>query len=253
MQVFIIEDEKTAADRLIYLLHAYDPTITVAGTAESIEEAVKWLNTRTPPDFVLMDIQLADGYSFEIFKQTSLHCPVIFTTAFDQYALEAFRYLSIDYILKPVTAEALARAINKLKGLTIQRSALSGYERIGDHFAQAVQAARYKERFLAKIGQRVYLLKTSHIAWFEADNKIVHVIDREGDKYLVDYTLEKLVTLLDPDQFVRINRRFIIHHDAVDHMKPYIGNRMQISLCAGKKTEQVVVSRDRVSVLKEWA
>jgi two-component system, LytTR family, response regulator LytT len=253
MQVFIIEDEKTAADRLIYLLREYDPSIVVSGTAESIEEAVQWLNTRPMPDLILMDIQLADGYSFDIFKQIRLNCPIIFTTAYDQYALEAFRYHSIDYILKPVTAEAMARALNKLKGMSNFLGASNRYEKVGESFTQTLQAAAYKDRFLARIGQRIYLVKATEIAWFEADNKIVHLIDREGDKYLVDYTLEKLSVLLDPAEFVRINRRFIIHHHAVDHMKPHIGNRMQINLVAGKKTEQVVVSRDRVTVLKEWA
>jgi two-component system, LytTR family, response regulator LytT len=253
MNVLIIEDEQAAAERLVYLLRQYDPTITVAGVAESIEDAVNWFKTKALPDVVLMDIHLADGYSFEIFNQVVLNRPVIFTTAYDNYAMEAFKYFSVDYILKPVTSEALAQAMNKLAQMAISLPSNQLYRRMGQTFAQQLEAKKYKERFLAKIGQRIYFVQAAEIAWFEADNKLVHLVDKEGNKYLVDFTMERLEQLLNPDDFVRISRKYIIHHDAVEHMKPYMGSRMQISLCAGNRKDTAIVSRERVLQLKEWA
>jgi DNA-binding LytR/AlgR family response regulator len=253
MRVLIIEDERPAADRLAYLLHIYDESIEVAGRAESIEEAVLWFNTKPRPDVVFCDIQLADGSSFEIFNRVTVNTPVIFTTAYDQYAMKAFRYFSVDYILKPVTAEALAQALNKLQAMAASLPGNNVYRSLGQDFAAGSPEKKYKERFLAKVGQRIYLVSTDSVAWFEADNKIVNLVDKEGNKYLVDYTMEKLEQLLNPNDFVRINRKFIINHCAVEHIKPYAGNRMQVCMAAGKKTDNVIVSRERVMQLKEWA
>jgi two-component system, LytTR family, response regulator LytT len=254
MTVLIIEDERPAAERLVYLLQQYDRTITVSGVMESIEDAVYWFKTKALPDVVLMDIQLADGYSFDIFNQVTLNRPVIFTTAYDNYAIDAFKYFSIDYILKPVTAEALANALNKLATIS---AGLTGngqiYRNVGDDFMQHLTTKKYKERFVAKIGQRIYFVQSASVAWFEADNKIVYLIDKEGTKYVVDFTMERLEQVLNPEDFVRISRKYIIHHDAVEHMKPYVGNRMQVNLSAGKRADTAIVSRERVMQLKEWA
>jgi DNA-binding LytR/AlgR family response regulator len=252
MKVLIIEDEKPAADRLAYLLHQYDPSIEIAGRAESIEDAVTWLKTKPHPDVVFLDIQLADGYSFEIFNRTAVHIPVIFTTAYDQYAMKAFQYFSVDYILKPVTAEALAKALNKLSAMAATLPGNQVYLSIGEKFSRNLEEKKYKDRFLAKVGQRIYLVSTTNIAWFEADNKIVYLVDKEGNKYVVDFTMEKLSQLLNPVDFVRINRKYIICHSAVEHIKPYAGNRMQVCVTAGKKTDNIVVSRERVVQLKQW-
>jgi DNA-binding LytR/AlgR family response regulator len=252
MKVLIIEDEKPAADRLVYLLHQYEPSIEIAGRTESIEESVNWLKTKPHPDVVFLDIQLADGYSFEIFNRVAIHIPVIFTTAYDQYAMRAFQYFSVDYILKPVTAEALAKALNKLSAMAGGFPGSQVYLNIGEKFTSSMQEKKYRDRFLAKVGQRIYLVASSNVAWFEADNKIVYLIDKEGNKYLVDFTMEKLTQLLNPADFVRINRKYIICHSAVEHIKPYAGNRMQVAVAAGKKTDNIIVSRDRVSALKEW-
>jgi DNA-binding LytR/AlgR family response regulator len=252
MKVLIIEDEKTAADRLAYLLHQYEPSIEIAGRAESIEESVTWLTTKPHPDVIFLDIQLADGYSFEIFNRVAVHVPVIFTTAYDQYAMKAFQYFSVDYILKPVTAEALAKAMNKLSAMAGSFPGSQVYLNIGEKFARNAEEKKYRDRFLAKVGQRIYLVPAANVAWFEADNKIVYLVDTEGNKYVVDFTMEKLVQILNPAGFVRINRKYIICHSAVEHIKPYAGNRMQVCVTAGKKTDNIIVSRDRVSVLKEW-
>jgi two-component system, LytTR family, response regulator LytT len=252
MKVLIIEDEKPAADRLAYLLHQYEPSIEIAGRAESIEDSVTWLKTKPHPDVIFLDIQLADGYSFEIFNRVAVHIPVIFTTAYDQYAMKAFQYFSVDYILKPVTAEALAKALNKLSAMAATLPGNQVYLNIGEKFASSMQEKKYRDRFLAKVGQRIYLVPTTNVAWFEADNKIVYLVDKEGNKYVVDFTMEKLMPLLNPADFVRINRKYIICHSAVEHIKPYAGSRMQVCVAAGKKTDNIIVSRDRVSALKDW-
>jgi two-component system, LytTR family, response regulator LytT len=253
MNVLIVEDEQPAAERLVYLLRQYDRSITICGVVESIEDAVNWFKTKALPDVVLMDIHLADGHSFEIFNQVAVNRPVIFTTAYDHYAMDAFKYFSVDYILKPVTGETLANALNKLSNMAINMPSNQVYRRMGEDFAHQHDVKKYKERFLAKIGQRIYFIQATAIAWFEADNKLVHLVDKEGNKYLVDFTMERLEQLLNPNDFVRISRKYIIHHDAVEHMKPYVGNRMQISLCAGKRKDTAIVSRERVTQLKEWA
>jgi DNA-binding LytR/AlgR family response regulator len=139
MKVLIIEDEKPAADRLAYLIHLYDASIEVTGRVESIEDAVQWFKTKPRPDLVFFDIQLADGYSFEIFNRVSVNIPVIFTTAYDQYALRAFQYFSVDYILKPVTAEALANALNKLSLMAASLPGNNDYRLMGQNFAAALQ------------------------------------------------------------------------------------------------------------------
>jgi DNA-binding LytR/AlgR family response regulator len=253
MTVLIVEDERPAAERLVYLLRQYDSSITVSGMVESIDEAVQWFKTKALPDVVLMDIQLADGYSFEIFNQVSLNRPVIFTTAYDNYAIDAFKYFSVDYILKPVSATALATALQKLANMAAGLPAANAYRSMGEDFMRNLHGKKYKERFLGKVGQRIYFIQAANIAWFEADNKIVHLVDKEGNKYVVDFTMERIEQLLNPDDFVRISRKYIICHDAVEHMKPYVGNRMQVNLTAGKRTDTAIVSRERVVQLKEWA
>lgn len=251
MNVLIIEDEMLAAERLQMLLQQYDPAIRVAAILESIEEAVNWLNTRPHPDLLLVDIHLSDGHSFEIFKKVSLQKPIIFTTAYDNYAIDAFQLFSIDYILKPVNATSLAMAINKYRNLQ-QVFAFKEVTNWPEQLQQSIQN-RYKERFLAKVGQRSFFVLASDVAYFEADNKIVSLVDREGNRYVINYTLEKLEPLLDPKQFFRINRKLIVHCHAIEQVKPYFNNRLKLQLKMQKQEEEMIVSRDRVSEFKIWA
>lgn len=251
MNIMIVEDELLAAERLKLLLKQYDPSINITATLESIEETVKWLQTKPHPDLLLMDIQLSDGHSFEIFKQVKLSRPVIFTTAYDNYAINAFQHFSIDYILKPVTAESLANAIQKYRSL-----AAAFYP--PDYSVWAEQAKenfspRYKDRFLAKIGSRTFFIQTDEIAYFYADNKIVFLADREGNRFIINYTIEKLEPLLDPYLFFRINRKMIIHSKMIDLIKPYYNNRLKISLRNLNLEEDIIVSRERVCAFKKWA
>ncbi|MBL7749544.1 MAG: response regulator transcription factor [Chitinophagaceae bacterium] len=248
MRVIIIEDEKPAAERLKTLLMEYDPAVEVVACLESIEETVLYLKQHTHPDLLLLDIHLSDGHSFEIFKQITYNKPVIFTTAYDQYALDAFKIFSIDYILKPVSLESLAGAMNKLKSLSVSFSAVDL-----NRLLPAWQQSRYKKRFLGKVGQRLFFIDTDNIAFFQADNKIVYLVDREGNRYVVEHTMEKLEEQLDPEYYFRLNRRFIVHIEAIQQVKPYFNSRLKLAVKGAGQTEDMVISRERVAEFKMWA
>lgn len=250
MDAIIIEDEMLAAERLQSLIKNYDASINVVAVLESIEESVQWLQAKPHPDLLFVDIHLSDGHSFEIFKKINLQKPVIFTTAFDNYALDAFHLFSIDYILKPVTAEALATAMNKYKSLAAM--AAVNYSLLSDAVKENF-GTRYKNRFLAKVGQRSFFLQADEVAYFFADNKIVYLVDKEGNRFIINFTLEKLEPLLDPHDFFRINRKMIIHSKAIEQVKPYFNNRLKLSLKGVKADEDIIISRERVGDFKEWA
>ena len=251
MNILIVEDVMLAAERLRLLLKQYDPSIKVLACLESIKETVNWIKTKPHPDLLLMDIQLSDGHSFEIFKQVTINKPVIFTTAFDHYAIDAFRYFCIDYILKPVTAEALAAAIQKYRAMSLA-SLPADYNSLVEKF-QEKTVTQYKDRFLAKVGQRTFFIQTDEVAYFYADNKTIYLADREGNKFIVNYSIEKLERLLDPYYFFRINRKMIVHSKMIDLVKPYLNNRLKLSLKALRMDEDIIVSRERVTAFKKWA
>ena len=251
MDVLILEDELLAAERLQMLIKNYDASVNIVASLESIDDAVQWLQTKPLPDLVFADIHLSDGHCFEIFKKVNLQKPVIFTTAYDSYALDAFRLFSIDYILKPVTAEALAAALNKYKTLA-NGLAVKNYSLLGDSVKENF-GARYKDRFLARVGQRSFFINADEVAYFFADNKVVYLVDAEGNRFIINFTLEKLEPLLDPHDFFRINRKMIIHSKAIEQVKPYFNNRMKLSLKGNRPDEEIIISRERVAGFKEWA
>ena len=251
MTILIVEDEQLAQERLQLLVKNYDAAINIVGCLESVEETVQWLNTKPHPDLILLDIHLSDGESFEIFKRTTTQKPIIFTTAYENYAFDAFKLFSVDYILKPITAEGLAAALNKYKNLTAA-FAPKDYqllmEQVKDNFS-----VNYKNRFLAKVGQRLFFIAASEVAYFAADNKIVFLIDREGNRFVINNTMEKLETELNPKDFFRLNRKIIIHADAIDQIKPYHSNRLKLQVKGVPLTEEIIISRERVADFKQWA
>jgi DNA-binding LytR/AlgR family response regulator len=247
MRVVLIEDEQPAAERLMYLLKQLDASIEVAKHLCSIEESVQWLKENPGPDLLFLDIQLADGFCFEIFKQVDYQKPVVFTTAYNQYALDAFKLFSIDYLLKPVTAESLKAALQKFK--TIQPDAAVNYKQLSTVFDEA----SFKSRFLARAGQKMFFVESNEVNYFQADDKIVFLIDKEGNRLVVDYTLEKLQDLLNPREFFRLNRRVIARYTSIAQIKPYVNSRLKLLLRNGSKTEEVILSRERVHDFKVWA
>lgn len=248
MQVVIIEDETLAAERLQHLLHSYDPQIQVVAHLYSIAESVQWLQTHPHPDLLFLDIQLADGYSFEIFKQVHYRKPIIFTTAFDQYALDAFQLHSIAYLLKPVSAVKLAQSLQKYKELCTPVTA-----KTANALLHTFQQPAYKSRFLARSGQKLYFVQSDDIRYFFADDKVVYLVDKEGNKLLVDYTMEQLEKCLDPKVFFRLNRSYLVHQQSIFQIKPYVNSRYKLMLRSAGKQEEVILSRERVRDFKVWA
>ncbi len=251
MDIIIIEDEQLATERLQILLKQYDPSIRILACLESVEETVNWLRNKTHPDLFLMDIHLSDGNCFDIFKKATTQKPIIFTTAFENYAIDAFRLLSLDYILKPVTSETLAAAINKYKNLSAGFAPVN-YGALKDNIHE-VAAPGYKNRFLGKVGQRLFFIDASDVAYFYADNKIVYLVDREGNRFIVNTTLEKLELVLDPRHFFRINRKVIVHAGVIEQVKASANNRFKLFLKGITTTEDITISRDKMNHFKMWA
>lgn len=251
MEIVIIEDEQLATERLQILLKQYDPAINIIACLESVEEAVNWLRNKRHPDLFLMDIHLSDGNCFDIFKKATTQKPIIFTTAFENYAIDAFRLFSLDYILKPVTSEAIASAINKYKNLSTCFAPVN-YAEVGDSVRQPGRA-KYKTRFLAKVGQRLFFVDANEVAYFYADNKIVYLVDREGNRFILNSTIEKLETLLDPTNFFRINRKIIVHAGVIEQVKTGANNRFKLLLKGIQTSEDITISRDKMGDFKIWA
>jgi len=252
MKLVIIEDEPLAADRLQFLLKQYNPNVQVAATLESIEEAVKWFSHNPKPDLIFSDIQLSDGSAFEIFKRVKISSPVIFTTAFDKYALEAFKVLSIDYLLKPFTLSALTNAMDKLKSLQSQpENVLINKDDVIKLLQQKTRT--YKTRFTGKIGNKLFFIETTNIALFYSENKIVYMLTMDNSRYIAENTLESLEDLLEPASFFRINRSMIINIKTISQVKPYDNNRLLIVMKNNIKPEEAIVSRERVTDFRKWA
>jgi DNA-binding LytR/AlgR family response regulator len=248
MKVYLIEDEAPAANRLSKLIGDLYPGTEILGRADSIESAVRFFSKNIAVDLVFMDIQLADGLSFDIFKQVKLTTPVIFTTAFDQYTLKAFKVNSIDYLLKPIEEGELKNAIDKHLQLKSQTPLLP--QNILSLLAD-LNRPRYRERLMIKKGSQFISVKTSCIAYCYADDKLCFAVDNAGAKYLVEDTLSQLEEQLMPSQFYRINRHMIVQIDAIKKVHSWLGSRLKLEL-APETAVDTVVSRDKVIGFKDW-
>ena len=245
MNVFIIEDEIAALQRLHKLLGQIRPAIEVVGTADSIESAVQLINRGPEPDLMFMDIHLADGSSFEIFKLVRVQKPIVFTTAYDQYALQAFSVHAVDYLLKPIKPEELQRAVEKYR--RIQHPSELDYEKLAKMVSDRVE----RKRFLIRIGQRIKVVDLQEVAYFYTQDKITFLVTYHGKRYPIDYSLEKLEIITEPHRFFRINRQFIIHIEAIDSMYAYSKSRVKIDLQPPCDVE-TVVSTERSPHFKKW-
>ena len=255
MTVLLIEDEAPAADGLVALLGRCDPTIEVVGRLDSVAEAVRWFRAQPPPELVLLDVQLADGLCFEIFEQVAVRCPVVFTTAYDAYALQAFRVLSVDYLLKPLALSDVQRALDKLRQLSGPVPPLAAPAPGPDlrQLAAVFERLRhpYKSRFLVRWNGRMQFRATDEVAYFHAAGHAVRLVGTDGRACLVDYSLDELEPLLDPHEFFRLNRCFTVRLAAVRDVRPYPGSRLRLHLLPPPDTE-VIVSRERVAAFKAW-
>lgn len=245
MKALIIEDETAAARNLQAILREVAPGIEVVDTLESVVESVEWLRANPQPDLLFMDIHLADGDSFRIFRDVEITAPVVFTTAYDQYALEAFKVCSIDYLLKPLNADDVRRALEKLRRL-------SGHER-SEYGArvQALAAGRQESTFLVRVRDRIIPLRREQIAFCYTCNERVTAYGYDGTAYPLDKTLEALQALLPEEKFFRANRQFIVARDAVQEIAVWFGSRLTLRL-AVETPERIVISKARVPEFKAW-
>ncbi|MCE7060613.1 LytTR family DNA-binding domain-containing protein [Dyadobacter sp. CY343] len=257
MNALIVEDEDLSVRRLRKLLTETAPQLSITGVTDSIQETVEWLqNNRKAnnpdPDLIFLDIELSDGQSFEIFNQTDVTSTIIFTTSYDEYALQAFRLNSIDYLLKPVHREDLLRSLQKFERLKAQPEVdpLAGIKKLLEDFRQTT-AVEYRQRFLVKQGQKMLSIEVGEIAYFFTDDRYTFFMTDTNQKLLVDYTLDELAEALDPARFFRINRSMMVSHRAVDKIDPYFGNRLALTLRPAHNKE-ALVSREKVGDFKYW-
>lgn len=249
MRVIIIEDEIPAANRLTRMLQAITDEMEVVRKIDSVEAAVKFLPSIEDIDLIFMDIQLADGLSFDIFQQTQVKAPVIFTTAFDQYTLKAFKVNSIDYLLKPIDEKELEQAVEKYRQLYAKKE--NGFSEKIIKLVQEMNTARFKERLLIKRGQQLSYLKTEATAYCYADGKLCYAVDFSSNKYLLESNLSQLEEQLPPNKFYRINRHLLVNIEAINKVHTWLGGRLKLELLPSASSD-TVVSRERVNGFKDW-
>ncbi len=243
----IIEDEEPAFNRLKKMIGEIDSQLVFLENLGSVKATVEWLQNNPQPDLIFMDIQLSDGNSFEIFKQVKVSSPIIFITAFDQFALEAFKVNSVDYILKPIKKEELAASIEKFNTRKIP---------INFDFNQLLQMmqqpkTQYKERFAVKFGEHLRTIETNDIAYFYTENRVNFFVTFDTKRYVNDFNLDELEALLPPKSFFRINRQFIISIKSIAEMLTYSKSRVLVKLNPPSKLESLV-STERSSEFKSW-
>ena len=250
MKVLIIEDEQPAALQLKKMLTQTDPSVSVIEIIDSVESSVKWLQTFPAPDAIFMDIQIADGLSFDIFNQITITSPVVFTTAFDQYAIKAFKVNAVDYLLKPIDTDELVEVLDKLKK---KRAELASFDN-GEFLKNLLQdfpIKEYKHRFLIKNGQNLTSIDVSDIAYFFSEDGINQFYVFSNKKHIVENTLDELESFLNPKDFFRINRKLIVNINAIQKISPHFNSRLKLSLTPQYRDE-ILVARERVSDFKAW-
>jgi DNA-binding LytR/AlgR family response regulator len=253
VKVVIVEDEKPAAERLEMLLKRVHPDAEILQVLGSVESSVRWFSENPgKADLVFMDIRLTDGLSFDIFKQVRINQPLIFTTAYNEYALEAFRVNSIDYLLKPVSPEDLDRSLNKLSSL--RENLMEGHHRIEyEELARVLGELQksYKSRFMVKVGDHIRSVPIENILLFFADGRVVYILTDQGREYIVDFKMEELDEVLDPEVFFRINRSYSVNINAIRDVIIHSNSRLKILLNREFERE-LIVSREKVNPFKLW-
>jgi DNA-binding LytR/AlgR family response regulator len=246
MKVLVIEDEKPASQKLMRLLGGINPDIEVVEVLKSVEASINWFLHNPKPDLIFMDVQLEDGICFEIFEKTPIHTPIIFTTAYDEYTLKAFKVNSIDYLLKPIDLDELKNAIDKFKTYYAQKVPMA-FESIVTQLQPNT-----KERFLVRIGDHYKSIQTSNINCFYIKERCNFILVDNGKRYAIDYSLDKIEELVDSKSFYRINRSLNIKFTAIQDIIVYSSSRLKILLKEWNENEDIIVSRERVSEFKEW-
>ena len=249
MRILILEDESLAAERIKTMIQEIDGAIEIVGEIKSLEEGEKWFNENETPDLIISDIRLLDGLSFDLFKKVKIETPVIFTTAYDQYAIKAFEVNSIDYLLKPIQKEKLQTSIEK----HIQRTEQNKFPADFDNLYNLIEAQKkaFKSRFMIKAGQKILALPVEKISYFFSQNKLTYAVTKDDKKYPIDQPLEVVGSQLDPKVFFRANRQFLISIESIAEIHPYFKGRMKVEL-SPETTEEIVISSERTPEFKAW-
>lgn len=247
MKVLIIEDERPASQKLVRLLEEIDESIVVVDIIESVEKATNWLLLNPHPDLIFMDIQLQDGTCFEIFENCSIKTPIVFTTAYDEFSLKAFKVNSVDYLLKPIVPDELKNAIEKFKSVHSPKADLTKIETIINQLQN-----KTKERFFIKIGEHYRSVLVSDINCFYIKERCNFINVDKGKNYAVDYSLDKIEQMIDSKMFFRVSRNFLINFSAIQDIIVYSSNRLKIVLANWTEKDEILVSRERVADFKNW-
>jgi DNA-binding LytR/AlgR family response regulator len=248
MNVLIIEDEKPAAQKLSRSLSHINPFVKVQAFLSSVKKTVEWLEQHGAPDIIFMDIELSDGLSFQLFNQVEIKCPIIFTTAYDEYWQEAFEHNGIDYLLKPVKEEKLEAALKKYNNLNAHFS--TNYKKLIDATA-SVSNGKYKKRFLVKRGTDYVSIKSEDIAYFYATHKLVCLVSADGHKYLLDQSLSDIEKQTDPATFYRVNRKYLVNVNAIKRIKAFAKGKLVLEV-EPRLEEEIVVSQENAGAFKQW-
>ncbi len=251
MKILIIEDEELAVKKLQKTLLSIDETATVVGVTDSIKSSVEWLQDNVPPDLILMDIELADGQSFEVFNLVDVKSPVIFTTSYDEYALKAFKVNSVDYLLKPIQKEELQAALAKYKKLQEKSKTDVNIDNLVKELQQKLQPKEYRRRFLVKHAQKLVSIEIEDISYFYSDGRLNFFKTSDNKKFVVDYTMDELEEMLNPDRYFRISRSFYVSAACIDKIDDYFGNRLMLQL-KPVVDKEALVSREKVTDFKKW-
>ena len=256
MNILIIEDEAIAARRIKKMVNDFDSNNNIVGHLDSVEGAVHWFENNPDPDLILCDIELADGQSFEIFNKTTVKSPVIFTTAYDEYAIKAFKVNSVDYLLKPIKEEDLKNSIEKFKQMrkafaTENNPSLNIQSLIEELNIQKQATFSYRERFLIKQGQRYFTINTEDTAYFYTKGKAVFLKCWDGKEFIIDYSLDDLEKVMDPKHFFRANRQFLVELKSVDKIHMWFNSKLKVQL-RPEASEELIVSRERAGEFKQW-
>ncbi len=246
MNVIIIEDEKPAVEKLRRALVKANDELQIVACLNSVDQATNWLQNNPQPDLIFMDIELSDGLSFQVIEQSRIQSPIIFTTAYDEYWQEAFEHNSIDYLLKPIKQDKL-------------ESALSKYHRLKEHFSSNFQNliewkkrnGEFKKKFLVKRGGDYISIKVTDIAYFYAAHKVVCLVNKQANKFILDESLAELEDQLDPCMFYRINRKYLVNLNSIQRIRSYPKSKLQLDLIPTVE-EEVVIAQENVAAFKEW-
>jgi len=249
MRILIIEDEHFAAKRIQSLILGQLDDAVIVETIDTVEDSIAWLESHIEPSLIFMDIQLADGLSFQIFDRVKINCPVIFTTAYDEYALEAFKVNSIDYLLKPIDEKAFKASMNKYQNFFQSNTSSLDWKHITKDIFSGKEP--YKRRFLIKAGNAYTYLNTEDIHLVYSEDGISFALNQQGQRMIIDKTLDNIASCLNPNKFHRVSRKYLVALESIHRIHPYLNSRLKLELKT-PTDEEVVVSREKVKEFKSW-